>query len=70
MALIEAHSDVPFDIWRERAFIGNAFVSRAAADRARAVDRGDAAVGDEAWVANLVDMFVGMMTAPVTPAGG
>ena len=66
MALLEERCDVPPEVWRERALIGNAFVGRAAADRARALDRGEVALDDEAWVANLVDMFVGMMTAPVT----
>ena len=56
------------DIWRARALVGNAFVGRAAADWARSLDSGDDRnpLSEEAWVANLVDMFVGMMTAPVT----
>ena len=66
VALLAERCDVPAQIWRERALIGNAFVGRAAADRARALDRGDAHLDDEAWLANLVDMFVAMMTAPVT----
>jgi AcrR family transcriptional regulator len=66
MALLAERCDVPDDIWRERALIGNAFVGRAAADRARALDQGDEGLPDEAWVDNLVAMFVGMMTAPVT----
>jgi AcrR family transcriptional regulator len=67
MTLLADRCDVPVDVWRERALIGNAFVGRAAADRARALDRGDAHLDDDAWLANLVDMFVAMMTAPVSP---
>ena len=66
MALLADRCDVPTDVWRERALIGNAFVGRAAADRARALDRGDVHLEDEAWLGNLVDMFVAMMTAPVS----
>jgi AcrR family transcriptional regulator len=68
MTLLAERCDVPADVWRERALIGNAFVGRAAADRARALDRGDAHLDDETWLANLLDMFVAMMTAPVTGA--
>jgi AcrR family transcriptional regulator len=68
MALLAERCDVPPEVWRVRAVIGNAFVGRAAADRARMLDRGGdpQPLADEAWVANLVDMFVGMLTAPVT----
>ena len=65
MALLAERCAVAEDIWRVRALIGNAFVGRAAADRARALDRGEAGpLDDDRWVANLVAMFVGMMTAP------
>ena len=65
MALLAERCAVDEDVWRVRALIGNAFVGRAAADRARALDRGDAGpLDDDRWVANLVAMFVGMMTAP------
>ncbi len=65
MALLADRCAVDEDVWRVRALIGNAFVGRAAADRARALDRGDAGpLDDDRWVANLVAMFVGMMTAP------
>ena len=65
MALLAERCEVPEDVWRARALIGNAFVGRAAADRARALDRGDAGpLDDDTWVDNLVAMFVGMMTAP------
>ena len=65
MALLAERCAVPEDVWRVRALIGNAFVGRAAADRARALDRGEAGpLADDRWVDNLVAMFVGMMTAP------
>jgi len=65
MALLAERCAVPEEVWRVRALIGNAFVGRAAADRARALDRGDAGpLDDDTWVDNLVAMFVGMMTAP------
>lgn len=65
MALLAERCAVPEDIWRDRALIGNAFVGRAAADRARALDRREAGpLDDDTWVDNLVAMFVGMMTAP------
>ncbi len=65
MALLAERCEVPEDVWRVRALIGNAFVGRAAADRARALDRGEAGpLDDGTWVDNLVAMFVGMMTAP------
>ena len=65
MALLAEGCAVPDDVWRARAPIGNAFVGRAAADRARALDRGEAGpLDDDRWVDNLVAMFIGMMTAP------
>ena len=68
MALLAERCAVPEDVWRARALIGNAFVGRAAADWARALDRGGRdALPEDRWVGNLVDMFVAMMTAPVTP---
>jgi hypothetical protein len=44
------------------------FIGRAAADRARALDRGGdhLVLSDDRFVSNLVDMLVGAMTAPVT----
>jgi AcrR family transcriptional regulator len=67
-AFLAEHVQVPPKVWRVRAVLGNTFVGRASADRARALDRGEATSGlsDEQWVSNLVDMFVGMVTAPVT----
>ena len=67
MALLAERCAVPEDVWRVRALIGNAFVGRAAADRARALDRDtDDALDEQRWIDNLVDMFVAMMTTPVT----
>jgi len=64
MDLLAERCEVPDDIWRARALIGNAFVGRAAADRARALDRGEPGpLDDERWVDNLITMFVGMMSA-------
>ncbi len=67
-AFLAERVDVPPEIWRARAVLGNTFVGRASADRARALDRGDGLtlLPEDVWVANLVDMFLGMMTAPVT----
>ncbi len=66
--MAERCAEVPPEIWRVRALLGNAFVGRASADRARTVDQGDGSdrLADDEWVSNLVDMFIGMMTAPVT----
>jgi AcrR family transcriptional regulator len=67
MALLaERCPGIPTDVWAERAAIGYAFIGRAAADRARLLDtrRARSLPGDR-WVENLVDMFVGAMTAPV-----
>lgn len=67
MALLAERCAVPEDVWRVRALIGNAFVGRAAADRARALDRDtDDALDEQRWIDNLLDMFVAMMTTPVT----
>lgn len=67
MALLAERCAVDPDVWRVRALIGNAFVGRAAADRARALDRDtDDALDEQRWIDNLVDMFVAMMTTPVT----
>ena len=60
---LAAHcADVPPDVWAERGVIGSAFIGRAAADRARRRGRLD----DDAWLANLVDMFLAAMRAPVS----
>ncbi len=56
---------VPEDLWRERQQICIAFIGRAAADRARLLDRRERApvMPDDRFVDNLVDMVVGAMTA-------
>ncbi len=56
---------VPADLWRVRREICIAFIGRAAADRARQLDRGDEGdvLSDDRFVDNLVDMVVGAMTA-------
>ena len=61
---------VPADIWNERTAIGTAFLGRAAADRARLLEsrassRPDT-LPDEEFVENLVDMFLGAITSPVS----
>ena len=68
MALMVARCPpMPRDVWVERCAIAYPFIGRAAADRARLVDRpehGDrAALPDDRFVQNLVDMFVGAMLA-------
>jgi AcrR family transcriptional regulator len=73
MALLaERCPPLPPEVWRERAALGNAFVGRSAADRARRLDRTADARGqmldDDRFVAELTSMFVGAMTAP--PAAG
>jgi AcrR family transcriptional regulator len=63
--LRERCPDVPPDLWRVRREICVVFIGRAAADRARLLDRGGAAdvLSDDRFVDNLVDMVVGAMTA-------
>ncbi len=57
---------VPGDLWRVRREICIAFIGRAAADRARRLDRGEKGpvLSDDRFVDNLVDMVIGAMTAP------
>jgi AcrR family transcriptional regulator len=59
---------IPKKVWNEREAICVVFIGRAAADRARALDRGGEhlVLSDDRFVSNLVDMVVGAMTAPVT----
>jgi AcrR family transcriptional regulator len=59
---------IPKKVWTEREEICVAFIGRAAADRARALDRGGEhlVLSDDRFVSNLIDMVVGAMTAPVT----
>jgi AcrR family transcriptional regulator len=58
--------DPPADLWRVRQEICIVFIGRAAADRARQLDRGNthAVLSDDRFVGNLIDMVVGAMTAP------
>lgn len=61
---------LPDPVWDIRSAICIAFTSRAATDRARALD-GEAsprqsALGDDEFVENLIDMFLGALTAPLT----
>jgi AcrR family transcriptional regulator len=62
-----AGSDLPPDLWDERQEIAISFIGRAAADRARQLDReGEHPVlGDDRFVDNLIAMVVGAMTAPM-----
>lgn len=57
---------VPGDLWRVRRDICIAFIGRAAADRARSLDRGvqGEVLSDDRFVDNLLDMVTGAMTAP------
>jgi AcrR family transcriptional regulator len=57
---------IPKDLWDERKALCTVFVGRAAADRARALDRGGRhlVLSDDRFVSNLVDMVLGAMTAP------
>ena len=57
---------VPADLWRVRRDICIAFIGRAAADRARRLDRGGEGevLSDDRFVDNLLDMVTGAMTAP------
>lgn len=56
---------IPEDLWVERQTICINFVGRAAAERARRLERGDRAIlSDERFVENLVEMVLAAMTAP------
>jgi len=56
---------VPLDLWQVRRELCIVFVGRAAADRARALERGrdQDILSDDRFVDNLVDMVIGAMTA-------
>jgi AcrR family transcriptional regulator len=58
--------NVPADLWRQRQEICIVFIGRAAADRARLLDRGGqrGVLSDDRFVDNLIDMVIGAMTAP------
>jgi AcrR family transcriptional regulator len=56
---------VPVDLWRVRREVCIVFIGRAAADRARRLDRGGEhdVLSDDGFVDNLIDMVIGAMTA-------
>jgi AcrR family transcriptional regulator len=64
--LRERCPEVPTDLWRVRRDICIVFIGRAAAGRARSLDRGGEAdvLSDDRFVDNLLDMVTGAMTAP------
>jgi AcrR family transcriptional regulator len=76
LAVLEPRcAPLPTAVWDMRSAICIAFTSRAAADRARAFDTEaeatessprQSALGDEQFVQNLIDMFLGALTAPLT----
>jgi AcrR family transcriptional regulator len=57
---------VPSGLWRARRELCIVFIGRAAADRARHLDRGGEhdVVSDDRFVDNLLDMVIGAMHAP------
>jgi AcrR family transcriptional regulator len=57
---------VPTDVWRTRQEICIVFIGRAAADRARQLDRKSTrrVLSDDRFVDNLVEMLLGAMKAP------
>src|SRR4051794_40119608 len=69
--LAERCPSLPRDIWESRLVICSGFVGRAAAERARGTaDPGGARthlpLDDDAFVSNLIDMYLGALTAPVS----
>ncbi len=57
--------DIPDDVWQERQTICINFVGRAAADRARRLERGEMPVlSDERFVDNLIEMLLAAVAAP------
>jgi AcrR family transcriptional regulator len=63
---------VPADLWLERQAICIVFIGRAAADRARLLDRGGehAVLSDDRFVDNLIEMVIGALTAPHLETSG
>jgi AcrR family transcriptional regulator len=57
---------IPVDVWRARQELCIVFIGRAAADRARRLDKGGEhdVLSDDRFVDNLVEMVIGAMTAP------
>jgi AcrR family transcriptional regulator len=71
--LAERCPPMPAAVYNERAQLLTAFLGRAAADRARVLDRRSRTehlLDDDQFVDNLVDMVLGALTAPVTAAVG
>jgi AcrR family transcriptional regulator len=64
--LWERCPNVPEDLWRVRREICIVFIGRAAADRARQLDRRGTrnVLSDDRFVDNLVEMLLGAMKAP------
>lgn len=62
-----AQGPLPDDLWDDRQEIAISFIGRAAADRARLLDQeGEHPIlSDDRFVANLIAMVVGAMTAPM-----
>src|SRR5205823_7821727 len=59
---------LPPEVWDARVAICTGFVGRAAAERAKATEakRRGPRLDDKAFVANLIDMYLGALTSPVT----
>jgi hypothetical protein len=53
-------------VWRARQELCIVFIGRAAADRARRLDKGGEhdVLSDDRFVDNLIDMVIGAMAAP------
>lgn len=70
-ALAERMPAMPASLWIERRDICIGFVARAATQRAGLIDtrhdRGPGRLDDEAFVSNLVEMFLGAIAAPLPP---
>ena len=65
--LAERCAPLPPEVWHLRTAICIGFTARAATERARIIDDqpgATPALNDEAFVSNLVDMFLGALTAP------
>ena len=69
--LAERCPPLPLALWDLRTNICIGFAARAATERARIIDdrprRARGMLDDEAFVTNLVDMFLGALTAPAPP---
>ena len=69
--LAERCQPLPPVVWHLRTSICIGFAARAATERARIIDhpprRSPQMLGDEAFVTNLVDMFLGALSAPAPP---